>query len=565
MESAPRKRQNAATNKAPKQIKQTKANKKVPFNLVRFLRDNCVVIILGAVLVLGIVLKYFEDSYHSMQNFTEFGDDIYAIMGVSKSATDAEIKAKYRQLNHKWHPDKNPNCADCKEKFMKLKAAYKILSNPELKKLYDTTNGRTVNMISSVATELTPTNYDQLVRGSTDLWVVQLYSDDSPECQYFAKTWEEAVSKLGSFANFGRVNELLNPKAVNKLPIKAQLLPAVMMIFPGGGYDLFPQDALKTFQKFNEYFMSVYPNSVINCRDHDEFRKNVAHEPSRPALLFRTTSPGIPVPIALMHVAMKYQWAFDTYWLSSTTPMHSDKELMAELMQLSHGDNNMIGTVAIYQMMDDVDAVALFYGAHGGQLISCTAYRRKEIDVLHRNLDSILTMAYPPLEISRETFGTLCKGTAARSDRFCIIVTGNAHETFQEETVLKKLGHFDISNRIGSIYAKPSDDPEAAAPPTMAADVQLVRLPTSRATPRILDTLVNAVVLLDAGRGKFCTIASTSGLYDCGLQEDTEYAWVSDIAEGAYDTLSWYDVTKAFGGNFEDQCINASKPWYKLF
>lgn len=54
--------------------------------------------------------------------------DFYSILGVKKSATDADIKKAYKKLALKWHPDKNSE-AGAAEKFKQLSEAYNVLSN----------------------------------------------------------------------------------------------------------------------------------------------------------------------------------------------------------------------------------------------------------------------------------------------------------------------------------------------------------------------------------------------------------------------------------------------------
>lgn len=63
--------------------------------------------------------------------------DYYEVLGVSKSATDDELKKSYRKLALKYHPDRNPDDKDAEDKFKEAAEAYEILSNKEKKAKYD--------------------------------------------------------------------------------------------------------------------------------------------------------------------------------------------------------------------------------------------------------------------------------------------------------------------------------------------------------------------------------------------------------------------------------------------
>jgi curved DNA-binding protein CbpA len=61
----------------------------------------------------------------------------YEILEVSPDATPEEIKKSFRKLALKYHPDRNKNSDESKQKFMRLVEAYEVLSNEHSRKKYD--------------------------------------------------------------------------------------------------------------------------------------------------------------------------------------------------------------------------------------------------------------------------------------------------------------------------------------------------------------------------------------------------------------------------------------------
>ena len=65
------------------------------------------------------------------------GHDYYEILGVSRAASETELKKSYRQLAMQYHPDRNPGDKKAEEHFKAVNEAYAVLSDPDKRAQYD--------------------------------------------------------------------------------------------------------------------------------------------------------------------------------------------------------------------------------------------------------------------------------------------------------------------------------------------------------------------------------------------------------------------------------------------
>ncbi len=63
--------------------------------------------------------------------------DYYEVLGLSRNATDQELKSSYRKLAMQYHPDRNPGDEQAEDRFKELNEAYGVLSNPDTRARYD--------------------------------------------------------------------------------------------------------------------------------------------------------------------------------------------------------------------------------------------------------------------------------------------------------------------------------------------------------------------------------------------------------------------------------------------
>ena len=157
---------------------------------------------------------------------------LYRDLGLRRSATQTEIKAAYRDLAKRYHPDKN-KAPNADTKFKQVAAAHETLSDPDKRRLYDMYGDDYENVqkqrsqqqqqyrrqdfdpfgrrrpqvppIFSVTMTLTPENYRDLVEESESSWLLQFYHDHSEPCKEFAQRWEALAHKLSPMVRLGRV------------------------------------------------------------------------------------------------------------------------------------------------------------------------------------------------------------------------------------------------------------------------------------------------------------------------------------------------------------------------
>ena len=84
-------------------------------------------------------IEEVEDEKEDLVEEKNNEEDLYSLLGVQKNATTTEIRKAYRRLAFLCHPDKNKTDPNASSKFANISRAYKILYNPESRKIYDET------------------------------------------------------------------------------------------------------------------------------------------------------------------------------------------------------------------------------------------------------------------------------------------------------------------------------------------------------------------------------------------------------------------------------------------
>jgi len=192
-------------------------------------------------------------------------EDYYATLGLGRQADIKQIKASYRKLVLKTHPDKNPGCTDCITKFQLVQKAYDVLSHPEKRALYDSIE-LSYDPIQSEAVELTSDTFTSQVLQRDDVWVIQVYTDWHRSAIRFAQAWEEAIQRSGHTVRFGRVHAHRERELARTLPIKFGVIPTVL-IYANGRFvasKTFLDDSHTALSKLMNFIADNYPNAVTS-------------------------------------------------------------------------------------------------------------------------------------------------------------------------------------------------------------------------------------------------------------------------------------------------------------
>jgi curved DNA-binding protein len=119
--------------------------------------------------------------------------DYYRILGVSKTATQAEIKKAFRKLAVKFHPDKNQGDKKAEEKFKEANEANEVLSNPEKRKQYDEL-GANWNNYQQTGSQGANKSGSQQRRGAS-----QFYSQEGDFADFFEQFFNQGRNQQAAY------------------------------------------------------------------------------------------------------------------------------------------------------------------------------------------------------------------------------------------------------------------------------------------------------------------------------------------------------------------------------
>jgi len=189
--------------------------------------------IVFSLIFLVVATIYMQYKFEMHQRSFRGGDnsdeiDYWDVLGLTEGASQAEIKKAYKELAKIWHPDKNPGCASCAEKFKLIAKAEEVLKSSD-------SNKAGKSLFKSNPYFLTTTNFHKLVEESNDFWVIVIYEGQqgSQFNQYIADAYDEVAEKYKSIIKFGVIDVLKHPNLLHYIPYKFQYFPNIFTLQHG--------------------------------------------------------------------------------------------------------------------------------------------------------------------------------------------------------------------------------------------------------------------------------------------------------------------------------------------
>lgn len=210
-------------------------------------------------------------------------EDYFQILGLEPNADIKTIRKQYKKLAKVWHPDKHPDCKNCKEKFNKLAEAHDALTKDyDLRK-----NNRSIFKANPFI--ITTKNYHRLVEQSNDLWILLAYEQTKNDqyIQSVAGIFDEIIQRYKSTIKFGVIEIIKEEKLISFLPFKLQHFPCIFSYLFGENSEMMDNIDNLTPNSLIDFIEKSYVSKVevVETAGINQFNSNKAKEKPVPNVI----------------------------------------------------------------------------------------------------------------------------------------------------------------------------------------------------------------------------------------------------------------------------------------
>eukprot|EP00928_Gymnodinium_smaydae_P071357 TRINITY_DN54974_c0_g1_i1.p1 TRINITY_DN54974_c0_g1~~TRINITY_DN54974_c0_g1_i1.p1 ORF type:complete len:756 (-),score=209.32 TRINITY_DN54974_c0_g1_i1:46-2214(-) len=426
--------------------------------------------IMMVLVLVALVLARVSEENFSFDHSLEFEDNYYDLLALPRDASVPAIRKAYKAVALSWHPDKNPDCETCAEKFAKISKAYDVLIDPDKRKAYDQKRAPQDSLESRTSVELTAENFEYTVLRSNEAWIVQVYdpSDGGPS-KGFHSTWEDVTMKAQGTVKFGRIDITKQKKALEFLPQRVVVTPQVWRFARGQEPEQFSRAQMmreEGSRPFMNFVSESFP-AVSTLKTAAELKQWWAQEdPLRPRVLL-TSSQALSRAPLLKVQRVSHLWGDFARFAQATAAVAAD----------------VLGDAAVAPQRGAAGPWVVYSATNGSTAASRpTASEPSDTErlpeVMQEAIARLAQMQVPLLTV--RNYQQLC-GTGQRLARtYCLLLVDD-----DSAGASKALSELEASR---AAYAQeladsavPDDEKiedEDAAPSSDAIDIQAVRVST---------------------------------------------------------------------------------------
>lgn len=266
---------NSNQKQKQKREKEKKQNSTEEDNLDSYASKNksfnkTVLILIISFVLFSLYLQYQFEMKRRNFRLDDSDDDIdyYDVLGLNEGASAQQVKEAYKELAKVWHPDKNPGCDACTEKFKLIAKAKEII----LQQASNEDNRSGKSLFASSPYLLTTNNYHSLVESSNDFWLICIYEGQIGNNfnKYIADSFDEVHGKYKNIIKFGVIDVLRQSNLLHFIPYKLKYFPNIFTYLNGQSdlMDNLENFSVTTLYKFidNAFInkVNIYDSSLLN-------------------------------------------------------------------------------------------------------------------------------------------------------------------------------------------------------------------------------------------------------------------------------------------------------------
>ena len=232
------------------------------YELKTNIKKNIMIIGIITFIIIMIFFQYRYELKMDSRYQNNEDEDYYSILGLEPGASINDIRKAYKKLSKIWHPDKHPNCINCKEKFLQITKAHEtLIKNNENSSLKN-------SLFTSHPIILTSKNYHKLVELSDDFWIILVFENRPSDV---VSIFDEISNRFKSIIKFGIIDIIKEDELRTYLPFSFKYPPSIFTHLTGIDDEIYQNIDRINVIDFMRFIEDVY-KSKISLVDKNKLR-----------------------------------------------------------------------------------------------------------------------------------------------------------------------------------------------------------------------------------------------------------------------------------------------------